>query len=102
MRVQRARNSVPTNTGDFAARIAALAARIAALKERLAQSAQQQDHYLEQLASEALLAQKDRLAAYEVQARFALADIYDRATSSPPAVAPAPPATEPAPAGQTP
>ena len=102
VRVQRARNSVPTNTGDFAARIAALAARIAALKERLAQSAQQQDHYLEQLASEALLAQKDRLAAYEVQARFALADIYDRATSSPPAVAPAPPATEPAPVGQTP
>ncbi len=104
VRVQRARNSVPTNTGDFAARIAALAARIATLKERLAQSAQQQDHYLEQLASTALLEQKDRLAAYQVQARFALADIYDRATSSAPAPAatPAAPATGPAPEGQTP
>ena len=102
VRVQRARNSVPTNTGDFAARIAALAARIAALKERLAQSAQQQDHYLEQLASTALLEQKDRLAAYQVQARFALADIYDRATSSAPAATPAAPATGPAPEGQTP
>jgi lipopolysaccharide biosynthesis regulator YciM len=81
VRVQRARNSVPNNTGEFEARIAALAARIAQLRERLAQSAQQQDHYLEQLASSALLGQKDRLAAYEVQARFALADIYDRAAA---------------------
>lgn len=95
VRVQRARSSVPTNTGEFEARIAALAARIAQLKERLAQSAQQQNHYLEQLASSALLEQKDRLAAYEVQARFALADIYDRASAPPAAPAtPAPPADD--------
>jgi lipopolysaccharide biosynthesis regulator YciM len=88
VRVQHARGSVPSNTGEFEARIAALAARIAQLRERLAQSAQQQNHYLEQLASGALLEQKDRLAAYEVQARFALADIYDRAAT--PAATPAP------------
>ena len=95
VRVQRARNSVPTNTGDFAARIAALSARIAQLRDNLSQSAQQQSHFLEQLASQTLLDQKDRLAAYEVQARFALADIYDRAGS--PAAAPKvepPPVTE--------
>ena len=102
VRVQHARSSVPGNTGEFAARIAALAARIAALKAQLAQSAQQQDHYLEQLASTALLEQKDRLAAYEVQARFALADIYDRATAPPPAAPSAPPAAESVPDGKTP
>jgi lipopolysaccharide biosynthesis regulator YciM len=90
VRVQHARGSVPNNTGEFEARIAALAARIAQLRDHLAQSAQQQSHYLEQLASSALLEQKDRLAAYEVQARFALADIYDRAATPAPAPAPAP------------
>jgi hypothetical protein len=87
VRVQRARGSVPTNTGEFAARITELAARIAELKGRLVQSSQQQSQFLEQLASQALLEQKDRLAAYEVQARFALADIYDRASA--PTAAPA-------------
>ena len=91
VRVRRARSSVPTNTGEFEARIAALAARIAQLKEHLAQAAQQQNQYLEQLASTALLEQKDRLAAYEVQARFALADIYDRASTPPTPAAPSTP-----------
>jgi chromosome segregation ATPase len=36
VRVQRARATVPTNTGEFAERIAALAARIKAVRERLA------------------------------------------------------------------
>src|SRR6185312_10605353 len=35
-----------------------------------------------QLAIEALDAQKTRLAAYQVQARFALATMYDRAANS--------------------
>jgi hypothetical protein len=97
VRVQHARSSVPTNTGEFEARIAALAQRIADLKSRLGQSAQMQNQYLEQMASSALLEQKDRLAAYEVQARFALADIYDRASSPPaaPAAPGAPDATAP-------
>ncbi len=90
VRVQKARASVPTNTEEFAARITVLAARIGELKGKLAQAAQEQQHFLEQLASQALLEQKDRLAEYQVQAHFALADIYDRA-SEPPA-APAAPA----------
>jgi hypothetical protein len=90
VRVQKARASVPSNTDEFAARINDLATRIARLKGQLAQSAQQQQQYLEQLASQALLEQKERLSEYQVQANFALADIYDRASSPPPAPAAAP------------
>jgi outer membrane murein-binding lipoprotein Lpp len=90
VRVQKARSSVPTNTDEFASRITELAARIDQLKGKLAQSAQQQQQYLEQLASQALLEQKERLAEYQVQARFALADIYDRASAPPPSPKPAP------------
>jgi predicted nucleic acid-binding Zn-ribbon protein len=97
VRVQKARASVPTNTEEFAGRITALAARIAALKVKLDESAQQQQQYLEQLARDALLEQKDRLSEYEVQAHFALADIYDRASSPP-----APPPATPAPDDSTP
>ncbi len=83
VRVQRARGSVPQNTGEFAARIAALQARIDALRGRLGSAATLQGAYLERLAEQELVAQQQRLAAYQVQARFALADIYDRAATPP-------------------
>jgi hypothetical protein len=91
VRVQSARESVPTNTGEFAARIAALAQRISALKVALARAGDRQNGYLVELAQDELGAQKGRLAAYEVEARFALADIYDRASApkAPPAAPPA-------------
>ena len=99
VRVQKARGSVPTNTDEFAARITDLATRIGQLKGKLAQSAQQQQQFLEQLASQALLDQKERLVQYQVQAHFALADIYDRASAPPPpasgAAAPDPDASTP-------
>ena len=97
VRVQKARGSVPTNTDEFAGRITDLAGRIAALKVKLDESAQLQQQYLEKLARDALLEQKDRLSEYEVQAHFALADIYDRASSPP-----APPPAAPAPDDSTP
>jgi hypothetical protein len=77
--VQRARATVPTNTAGFAERIAALAERIAAVRERLADTSGKQSEYLQNLAASELSAQKERLGTYAVQARFALADIYDRA-----------------------
>jgi hypothetical protein len=89
VRVQSARQSVPNDTGEFAARIAALAERIAALKVALASAGERQNGYLVTLAQDELGAQKGRLAAYEVEARFALADIYDRANA--PKTAPAAP-----------
>jgi hypothetical protein len=115
-RVQRARATVATNNGEFAARIAGLSARIQELRDRLAQGSHQQGAFLEGLAVSELQAQKDRLGAYAEQARFQLADIYDRASDqgdtppagpvapiAPPAAAPEPapvPAVTPAPPGQ--
>ncbi|HEY1725838.1 MAG TPA: hypothetical protein VGF89_10465 [Steroidobacteraceae bacterium] len=108
VRVQRARATVPTDTGEFAARIAALGERIKAMRTRLADAAGQQNGYLETVAAAALAAQKDRIEAYSVQARFALADIYDRAgdqegqahgdrSAAPAAPVPSEPAPVPAP-----
>jgi len=97
VRVQQARQTVPNDTGEFAARIAALAERIHSVRERLAQASEQQNQYLESVAEAELRAQKQRLDAYALQARFALADIYERgadqgqgATAPPPPPAPSP------------
>jgi len=82
IRVDRARKSVPTNTGEFATRVAALKTRIDALQVRLAATEQKQSDYLAQVAVGELEQQKDRLATYQVQARFALATMYDRAANA--------------------
>jgi len=82
IRVDRARKSVPTNTGEFAARVAALKTRIDALQVRLAATEQKQGAYLAQVAVGELEEQKSRLATYQVQARFALATMYDRAANA--------------------
>jgi hypothetical protein len=82
IRVERARKSVPTNTGEFAARVASLKARIDALQVRLAGTEQKQSAYLARIAVDELEQQKGRLASYQVQARFALATMYDRAANS--------------------
>ena len=82
IRVERARKSVPTNTGEFDARIAALQQRIDAIQLRLVDAAQKQNSFLAQLAVRELQGQKDRLATYQIQARFALASMYDRAANA--------------------
>jgi hypothetical protein len=82
IRVERARKSVPTNTGEFDTRIAALQQRIDALQLRLVDAAQKQNNYLARLAVQELQGQKDRLATYQLQARFALATMYDRAANA--------------------
>jgi hypothetical protein len=82
IRVDKARKSVPTNTGEFATRIAALQQRIDALQVRLVDAAQKQNAYLSALAVKELEGQKDRLATYQIQARFALASMYDRAANA--------------------
>jgi len=82
IRVERARHNVPQNNGEFAARVASLRERIAALQVRLAKTEDRQSAYLAQIAVQELEHQKGRLAAYEVQARFALATMYDRAATA--------------------
>ena len=93
LRVQQARESAPTTTGDFAARITALQARLEALRGKLAGAATAQGELLADIAVHELEAQKQRLGEYEQQARFALASIYDRAAEAPPS---SPAATAPA------
>jgi TolA-binding protein len=78
VRVQHARTSVPSNTGEFAARISQLQARLDALQIRLVDTQHRQNNYLGELAVAQLQAQKERLATYRVQARFELASLYDR------------------------
>jgi hypothetical protein len=97
LRVQQARQTAPTTTGDFAARIAKLQERMTALRARLGTASAAQSTLLADIAVTELEAQKQRIADYEVQARFALATIYDRAAEAPRPAAPAPtaPAAEP-------
>ncbi len=83
IRVERARQSVPTNTGEFAARVAALKARIDSLQSHLVAAEQKQSAYLAQVAVDELEQQKSRLSTYQVQARFELATMYDRAANPP-------------------
>jgi predicted nucleic acid-binding Zn-ribbon protein len=92
IRVERARHNVPQNTGEFAARVASLRERITSLETRLAATEERQSAYLAQIAVQELEQQKSRLATYEVQARFALATMYDRAAtaSANPGKSPAP------------
>jgi tetratricopeptide (TPR) repeat protein len=82
IRVQRALHNMPANTGEFAARVASLKARIDAIQARIAATQEKQSAYLAQIAVNELTQQKERLAAYQIQARFALASMYDRAANS--------------------
>jgi hypothetical protein len=79
LRVEQARTTAPTTTGDFATRIDALQARMTGLRGKLAAASRAQGDLLADIAVAELDAQKQHIADYEVQARFALATIYDRA-----------------------
>ena len=81
--VKQARTGVPTNTGGFAARVAAIRERMDLLQERLAALSEKQNRFLQALAIEELGRQKQRIETYQVQARFELAAIYDKTTNKP-------------------
>jgi tetratricopeptide (TPR) repeat protein len=99
LRVQDARRSAPTTTGDYAQRVATLQARLKALRARIDAAAGAQEKLLAGIASDELGAQRQRIADYEVQARFALASIYDKTVEQarPQPQPEAPPATGGAP-----
>ncbi|HET7756455.1 MAG TPA: hypothetical protein VFK87_04280, partial [Steroidobacteraceae bacterium] len=94
IRVEQARRAMPTNTGEFAARVAALKGRIDTLQARLAATEQKQAGFLARLAEHELADQQARLATYQVQARFALGTMYDRAANAAAAAAPKAPGPE--------
>ena len=88
LQVQQARQSIPSDNGEYAARVSDVRERIDLLHDRLATVSDDQNHFLQSLAVEELERQKDRIATYQVQARYALASIYDRATNQKPKATP--------------
>ena len=83
LRVAQARQNMPTDTGGFAARVAAVRARIDQLQQRLHDVSAQQNRFLQALAIRELEGQKRRIETYQIQARYELAAIYDHAENAP-------------------
>ena len=81
--VARAQVEEPARHEAFAKRIAELAARIKGLIPRVAALSEDQRRQVQEIAVAELNRQKERLATYSQQARFAVAQMYDRATSAP-------------------
>jgi hypothetical protein len=75
----RAQRDEPARHAAFAQRIAGLRERLQALLPRVAALSREQQHEVQELAVAALVRQKERLADYITQARFAVAQLYDRA-----------------------
>ena len=71
----------PQLFADFNRRVEALSPQLDAMKERVADSMSDQRAFLRSIAVGELQAQKQRLDTYTVQARFALAAIYDLAAA---------------------
>ena len=78
----RAQVEAPQSFEDFGARIVQLRGRITQLQSRVQAMSSAHGHYLEELAIAELAAQKERLAAYLTQARFAVAQMYDEASNA--------------------
>jgi hypothetical protein len=86
--VSTARDTWPEQFARLTARIAALTPRVQALRETARQTLEGQREFVQGIAVEELQAQRERVSTYLIQARFALASVYDRAaasTSAPPA-----------------
>ncbi len=72
----------PVRLDAFDARIQGVRPQIDALLPKLAALGAEQQTVVQDIAVAELTRQKDRLAAYTVQARFALAQLYDHAASA--------------------
>ena len=86
--VRHARAGMPTNTGAYAGRVAAIRVRMDQLQQRLADVSARQNRYLQALAIRELEGQKLRISTYQIQARYELAAIYDRAANEKPKAKP--------------
>jgi hypothetical protein len=79
-RLAKAQRDEPAHFEEFARRIAELEARLDVLMPRVAALGKEQQGALQEIAIVSLQAQKERLAQYTAQARYAVAQLYDRAT----------------------
>ncbi|MCK9193651.1 MAG: hypothetical protein M0P19_07240, partial [Nevskia sp.] len=99
--VDDAQQGIPARLAGFAQRVDKQTPRIAELKQKTDTLLSRQQAFLQDLAVHELEQYKARLHQYTVEARFALAQIYDRAaeqeTPGGAATAPVPAAVEPAP-----
>ena len=86
--VRQALAAMPTNTGVFGGRVAAIRARIDQLQQRVSEASQHQNRYLQALAIRELEGQKLRISTYQIQARYELAAIYDHAANEKPKAKP--------------
>ena len=67
---------------ELTARVNGLSPKIDGMKLRVEESMVAQRGFLQRIAMDELQAQKQRLDTYTVQARFALATIYDRSSTA--------------------
>jgi len=79
--VDSARTEWPDQLAGLTQRIADLTPRVQGLKDGVDATLLSQEIYLQGIAIDELQAQRARLNTYMVQARFALASIYDRASA---------------------
>ena len=79
--VDLAHTEWPDRFAILSERIAGLSPRLQALDGQLQRLVQRQSAFLQGLAARDLRAQRDRLSTYLLQARFALASIYDRSAT---------------------
>jgi hypothetical protein len=77
----RARQGAPERNAELGRRVAAVAPRVADLAARVESAKSAQERYLADIAVGELQAQRQRLDEYSVQARYAVATIYDRASA---------------------
>lgn len=75
----QAQKDEPAKFAAFAGRIDGLGGRIDSLIPRVAALSREQQHAVQDIAVAELSRQKERLAVYATQARFAVAQLYDRA-----------------------
>jgi len=78
----QAQRDEPARFDAFGQRIGSLSERVQALMPRVAALTREQQEAVQELAVAELQRQKERLQVYTVQARFAVAQLYDRATVS--------------------
>ena len=78
----QAQRDEPVRFERFAKRIAALDPLLKVMIPRVAALSKEQQGAVQEIAIAELTRQKERLAVYSTQARFAVAQLYDRATST--------------------
>jgi tetratricopeptide (TPR) repeat protein len=80
----RARQGAPERNAVLRRRVVAVSPRVAALAARVESAKAAQELYLAGIAIDELESQRRRLDEYSVQARYAVATIYDRASAQVP------------------